>query len=86
MSAQLKQFLDTSGGLWAKGKLADKAATAFAGASYAHGGQELTLMTIYNVMYRLGAIIVPPGYTDFSVGKAGGNPYGSQDSVKRVPS
>lgn len=77
MSAQLKQFLDTSGGLWAKGALADKAATAFVGASYAHGGQEVTLMTIYNVMYHWGAIIVPPSYTDKSIGKAGGNPYGT---------
>lgn len=77
MSAQLKQFLDTSGGLWSKGKLADKAATAFVGASYAHGGQEVTLMTIYNMMYHWGAIIVPPSYTDPSIGKAGGNPYGT---------
>jgi len=77
MSAQLKQFLDTSGGLWFKGKLADKAATAFVGASYAHGGQETTLMTIYNMMYHWGAIIVPPSYTDPSIGKAGGNPYGT---------
>ena len=50
MSAQLKQFLDTSGPLWMKGLLADKAATAFVGASYAHGGQETTLMPIYNMM------------------------------------
>ena len=77
MSAQLKQFLDTSGGLWMKGLLADKAATAFVGASYPHGGQETTLMTIYNMMYHWGAIIVPPGYTDPVVGKAGGNPYGT---------
>ena len=77
MSAQLKQFLDTSGGLWMKGLLADKAATAFVGASYPHGGQETTLMTIYNMMYHWGAIIVPPSYTDPSIGKAGGNPYGT---------
>jgi NAD(P)H dehydrogenase (quinone) len=77
MSAQLKQFLDTSGRLWMQGKLADKAATAFVGASYPHGGQETTLMTIYNMMYHWGAIIVPPGYTDKSVSKAGGNPYGT---------
>jgi NAD(P)H dehydrogenase (quinone) len=77
MSAQLKQFLDTSGPLWMQGKLADKAATAFVGASYPHGGQETTLMTIYNMMYHWGAIIVPPGYTDASIGKAGGNPYGT---------
>ena len=77
MSAQLKQFLDTSGGLWMKGLLQDKAATAFVGASYAHGGQETTLMTIYNMMYHWGAIIVPPSYTDPVIGKAGGNPYGT---------
>jgi NAD(P)H dehydrogenase (quinone) len=77
VSAQLKQFLDTTGGLWYQGKLADKAATAFVGASYAHGGQEVTLMTIYNVMYHWGAIIVPPSYTDKIIGKAGGNPYGT---------
>jgi NAD(P)H dehydrogenase (quinone) len=77
MSAQLKQFLDTSGALWMKGLLADKAATAFVGASYPHGGQETTLMTIYNMMYHWGAIIVPPSYTDPSIGKAGGNPYGT---------
>jgi NAD(P)H dehydrogenase (quinone) len=77
MAAQLKQFLDTSGGLWAKGLLADKVATAFAGASYAHGGQEITLMSIYTMMYHWGAIVVPPSYTDKSVGKAGGNPYGT---------
>ena len=77
LSAQLKQFLDTSGPLWMQGKLADKAATAFVGASYPHGGQETTLMTIYNMMYHWGAIIVPPSYTDASVGKAGGNPYGT---------
>jgi NAD(P)H dehydrogenase (quinone) len=77
MSAQLKQFLDTTGGLWMKGLLADKAATAFAGASYPHGGQEMTLMSIYTMMYHWGAIIVPPSYTDGSVSKAGGNPYGT---------
>jgi NAD(P)H dehydrogenase (quinone) len=77
MSAQLKQFLDTTGRLWMQGKLADKAATAFVGASYPHGGQETTLMTIYNMMYHWGAIIVPPGYTDPSIAKAGGNPYGT---------
>src|SRR5580704_16655254 len=77
MSAQLKQFLDTTGPLWMKGQLADKAATAFTGSSYPHGGQETTLMTIYNMMYHWGAIIVPPGYTDPSTAKAGGNPYGT---------
>jgi len=77
VSAQLKQFLDTTGPLWAKGVLANKAVTAFTGASYAHGGQEATLFSIYTVAYHWGAIVVPPSYTDPSIGKAGGNPYGT---------
>lgn len=76
MSAQLKQFLDTSGPLWAQNKLANKAAAAFVGAGNAHGGHETTIMTIYNVMCHWGAIIVPPGYTDPIVYASGGNPYG----------
>jgi NAD(P)H dehydrogenase (quinone) len=77
VSAQLKQFLDTTGPLWAKGALANKAFTAFTGASYAHGGQEATLFSIYTVAYHWGAIVVPPSYTDKTIGKAGGNPYGT---------
>lgn len=80
MSAQLKQFLDTSGPLWGQGKLANKAVGAFTGAGNAHGGQETTLMTIYNVMYHWGAIIVPQGYTDPLLYAAGGNPYGASFS------
>ena len=80
MSAQLKQFLDTSGPLWSQGKLANKAAGAFTGAGASHGGQETTLMTIYNVMYHWGAIIVPQGFTDPLLYAAGGNPYGASFS------
>ena len=76
MAAPLKQFFDTSGALWAKGLLADKAVAAFTGAGNPHGGQETTLLTIYQVMYHWGAILVPPGYTDPRVYAAGGNPYG----------
>ncbi len=81
MSAQLKQFIDTSGPLWAQGKLANKAVSAFTGAFNAHGGQETTLLTIYNVMYHWGAIVVPPGYTDPILYAAGGNPYGTSYST-----
>jgi len=83
MSAQLKQFLDTSGPLWAQGKLANKPVSAFAGAGNAHGGQETTLLTIYNAMYHWGAIIVPTGYTDPILYAAGGNPYGISYSTPR---
>src|ERR1700722_7688875 len=77
MSAQLKQFLDTTGPLWMKGLVPDNGATPFVGSSLPHRGQETTLMTIYNMMYHWGAVIVPPGYTDPSIAKAGGNPYGT---------
>lgn len=75
-AAQLKQFLDGTGPLWAKGKLQDKPVCVFAGAGNVHGGQESTLLALNNVFYHWGAIIVPTGYTDKRVYGAGGNPYG----------
>ncbi len=74
-AAQLKSFLDSTGGLWAQGKLADKVATSFTTASTAHGGLESTLLAINNVFYHWGAIVVPLGYTDPHL-KESGNPYG----------
>ncbi|NGN44606.1 NAD(P)H:quinone oxidoreductase [Mesorhizobium sp. CGMCC 1.15528] len=75
-AAQLKQFLDQTGGLWAQGKLQDKPVSVFGGASNQHGGQESTLLVLNNVFYHWGAIIVPTGYTDPTLRVAGGNPYG----------
>jgi len=75
-AAQLKQFIDTTGPLWATGKLQDKAAAAFTGAGNVHGGQESTLLALHNVFYHWGSIIVPVGYTDKLLYAAGGNPYG----------
>ncbi|HJS02363.1 MAG TPA: NAD(P)H:quinone oxidoreductase [Variovorax sp.] len=75
-TAQLKQFIDTLGPLWAQGKLQDKAAAAFTGAGNVHGGQEATLLALHNVFYHWGSIIVPVGYTDKLLYAAGGNPYG----------
>jgi NAD(P)H dehydrogenase (quinone) len=77
VSSQLKQFLDTTGPLWAAGELSDKAATAFTSAINRHGGNESTLLALYNTMHHWGAILVPPGYTDSSIAEAGGNPYGA---------
>lgn len=76
-SSQLKQFLDTTGPLWAQGKLADKPATSFTSAMNAHGGQESTILALNNVLYHWGAVIVPPGYTDPLLYASGGNPYGT---------
>lgn len=80
-AAQLKQFLDTTGSLWQKGVLADKAVTSFSGAMNPHGGQESTILALNNVFYHWGAIIVPTGYTDPSVFAAGGNPYGTSNTA-----
>ena len=80
-AAQLKQFLDTTGSLWQKGSLADKAVTSFSGAMNAHGGQESTILALNNVFYHWGSIIVPIGYTDPVVFAAGGNPYGTSNTA-----
>lgn len=75
-AAQLKQFIDTTGPLWAQGKLADKVVSGFCGAMNPHGGQESTLLALYNTFYHWGSIIVPVGYTDPVTYASGGNPYG----------
>ncbi|MBB6552689.1 NAD(P)H:quinone oxidoreductase [Nonomuraea rubra] len=76
-AAQLKQFIDQAGGLWREGKLADKPVTAFTSAYNRHGGSEATILSLGNVFYHWGALIVPPGFTDPAVYAAGGNPYGT---------
>jgi NAD(P)H dehydrogenase (quinone) len=77
MASQLKQFIDTTGGLWAQGKLANKAVTSFTATMNRHGGQESTILSMNNVFYHWGCVIVPPGYTDPQIFKSGGNPYGT---------
>ncbi|GAA4706964.1 NAD(P)H:quinone oxidoreductase [Pseudonocardia yuanmonensis] len=74
-AGQLKEFLDTTGGLWARGALASKVGTAFTSASTAHGGLESTILAMNNVFYHWGAIIMPVGYADPHL-KESGNPYG----------
>jgi NAD(P)H dehydrogenase (quinone) len=77
VASQLKQFIDTTAALWAAGTFADKPVTGFTSASNAHGGNEATLLALYNTMYHWGSIIVPTGYTDGAFSAAGGNPYGT---------
>lgn len=73
----LKQFIDQTSGLWREGRLADKPVTAFTSAFNQHGGNEATLLSLGNVFYHWGSLIVPPGFTDPAVYAAGGNPYGT---------
>jgi NAD(P)H dehydrogenase (quinone) len=79
-AAQLKQFIDQAGGLWRDGGLADKPVTAFTSAFNRHGGSEATILSLANVFYHWGALIVPPGFTDPVVYAAGGNPYGTSST------
>jgi len=81
MASQMKQFLDTTGGLWAKGRTVNKVVSAMSSAQNPHGGQEATILSIYTMMYHWGAIVAAPGFTDPAVFKAGGNPYGTTVSV-----
>lgn len=74
-TAQLKQFIDTTGGLWAQGKLANKIASSFASAATLHGGHETTINNLNTTFYHWGAIIVSPGYVD-PIQFQMGNPYG----------
>ncbi|PPK97321.1 NAD(P)H dehydrogenase (quinone) [Kineococcus xinjiangensis] len=76
VAAQLKQFLDTLGGLWAQGLLADKVYSGFTSTSTRHGGQESTLLALYTTIHHFGGIVVAPGYTD-PAKFADGNPYGT---------
>lgn len=76
-AAQLKQFIDSAGSLWHEGKLSDKPVTTFVSSAEQHGGQESTILSLNNVFYHWGAVIVPLGYTDDIVYAAGGNPYGT---------
>jgi NAD(P)H dehydrogenase (quinone) len=75
VASQLRDFLDSLGGLWSEGKLADKVYAAFTSTNTAHGGQETTLLTLYVTLMHFGGIIVPPGYTD-QLKFVDGNPYG----------
>jgi NAD(P)H dehydrogenase (quinone) len=76
VASQMRGYLDSLGGLWAEGKLADKVYAAFTSTNTAHGGQETTLLTLYITLMHFGGIIVPPGYTD-QLKYIDGNPYGA---------
>jgi len=81
VASQMKQFLDTTGGIWFHGKTVNKVVSAMTSAQNSHGGQEATVLSLYTSMYHWGAIVVAPGYTDPSIYAAGGNPYGTSVSV-----
>lgn len=81
VTSQFQQFLDTTGGLWAQGKLANKVVSAMSSAQNPHGGQEATILAVYTSMFHWGAIVAAPGYNDPVLFAAGGNPYGTSVTV-----
>ncbi|HSE09917.1 MAG TPA: NAD(P)H:quinone oxidoreductase [Nocardioidaceae bacterium] len=75
VASQLKQFIDSLGPQWGEGLLADKVYAGFTSSQTTHGGQESTLLALYNTIHHFGGLIVSPGYTD-PVKFEDGNPYG----------
>ncbi len=81
MSAQMKAFLDSTGGLWAKGALVGKVGSVFTSSGTQHGGQESTLLTFHPVLLHHGMVIAGlpyafGGQTTMSE-ISGGSPYGA---------
>lgn len=74
--AELKAYIDSVGGPWSQGKFNGKVGGAFSSTSSNHGGNESTVLSLFNVMSHLGLIITPLGYSDPSLFKAG-TPYGA---------
>ncbi|WP_207751299.1 NAD(P)H:quinone oxidoreductase [Anaeromonas frigoriresistens] len=81
MSAQMKTFLDSTGGLWSEGALIGKVGGVFTSTATQHGGQESTILSFNNVLLHQGMIIsgLPYSYEGLSsVEKiSGGSPYGA---------
>jgi NAD(P)H dehydrogenase (quinone) len=76
VSAQLRMFIESLAPYWAQGALQDKAYSGFTASSSPHGGQESTLLAMYNSVHHIGGIVVSPGYTD-PAKHVDGNPYGT---------
>ena len=81
MTAQMKNFLDQTGGMWAGDKLVGKVGAAFTSTASQHGGQETTITSTHTVLLHLGMIIVGLPYTFKGMlgldEVLGGTPYGA---------
>ncbi len=80
MAAQMKQFIDSTGSLWMKGELEDKAAGIFVSTGTIHGGQETTVITSMVPLLHLGMVICGTPYGQnqqiLTTDGIGGSPYG----------
>jgi NAD(P)H:quinone oxidoreductase type IV len=94
MAAQMRAFLDATGGLWKTGALVGKVGSVFASTATQHGGQETTITSFHTTLLHHGMVIVGvpytcPGLVNMSE-ITGGTPYGattmSKDDGSRMPS
>jgi NAD(P)H dehydrogenase (quinone) len=80
MAAQVKQFIDTLGGMWFKGELEGKATGVFVSTGSIHGGQETTILTSLVPLIHLGMVFVGVRYSAndqiMTTEGVGGSPYG----------
>ena len=81
MPAQMKNFLDQTGGLWAQGKLVGKVGSVFTSSATQHGGQESTILSTHIVLLHQGMVIVGLPYSfqgQMILSEVtGGSPYGA---------
>ncbi len=81
MAAQMRNFLDQTGGLWVKGALVGKVGSVFASTATQHGGQETTITSFHTTLLHHGMIIVGLPYSFAGQTRmdevTGGSPYGA---------
>jgi NAD(P)H dehydrogenase (quinone) len=94
MCGQMRQFLDATGGLWAKGALVGKAGSVFTSSGTQHGGQESTILSFHITLLHQGMVVVGLPYTFIGQTRideiTGGSPYGASTIAggkgERMPS
>jgi len=81
MCAQMRNFLDQTGGLWMKGGLIGKVGSVFTSSATQHGGQETTITSFHSTLLHHGMVIVGVPYSEQRQMKideiTGGSPYGA---------
>lgn len=81
MAAQMKNFLDQTGGLWFQGKLIGKVGSVFTSTATQHGGQESTILSTHTVLLHQGMVIAGLPYSfqgQMTLSEiSGGSPYGA---------
>ncbi len=86
MAAQMRNFLDQTGGLWMQGALVGKVGSVFASTGTQHGGQETTITSFHSTLLHQGMIIVGLPYSFAGLLNmdeiTGGGPYGATTLAK----